>query len=146
VDLTPFASLVPADHGLCVVATSRADGTIQASVVNAGVMNHPITEAPVVAFVAAGPRKLVNLRLNPTVTIVARSGWEWATVEGTAWVIGPDDPHPGIDTEGLRVLLREIFVAAGGRHDDWATYDRVMLEERRAAVFVTPSRVYTNGS
>jgi hypothetical protein len=27
-----------------------------------------------------------------------------------------------------------------GRHDDWATYDRVMREERRTAVLVTPTR------
>jgi hypothetical protein len=41
-------------------------------------------------------------------------------------------------------LLRDIFLAAGGAHDDWATYDRVMVEERRAAVLVRPSRVYSN--
>ena len=40
--------------------------------------------------------------------------------------------------------LREIFTAAGGTHDDWDTYDRVMREERRTAVVVTPSRVYSN--
>jgi len=44
----------------------------------------------------------------------------------------------------LRLLLREIFIAAGGTHDDWDTYDRVMREERRTAVLVTPSRVYSN--
>ena len=36
-------------------------------------------------------------------------------------------------------------VAAGGSHDDWPTYDRVMTEQRRAAVFVAPQRVYSNG-
>jgi hypothetical protein len=41
-------------------------------------------------------------------------------------------------------LLRDIFCAAGGTHDDWATYDRVMREERRTAVLVSPTRVYTN--
>jgi hypothetical protein len=43
------------------------------------------------------------------------------------------------------VLLREIFTAAGGTHDDWDTYDRVMAEERRVAVLVTPERVYGSG-
>ena len=51
---------------------------------------------------------------------------------------------PGIDAERLRLLLREIFTAAGGTHEDFATYDRVMREERRAAVFVRPDRVYSN--
>ncbi|HJT93515.1 MAG TPA: pyridoxamine 5'-phosphate oxidase, partial [Mycobacterium sp.] len=27
---------------------------------------------------------------------------------------------------------------------DWDTYDRVMAEERRAAVFISPTRTYTN--
>jgi hypothetical protein len=34
-----------------------------------------------------------------------------------------------------------VFVGAGGTHDDWDTYDRVMREERRAAVLVAPTRV-----
>jgi hypothetical protein len=49
-----------------------------------------------------------------------------------------------VDAERLRLLLREIFTAAGGTHDDWPTYDRVMAEERRTAVLVTPRRVSTN--
>jgi len=36
------------------------------------------------------------------------------------------------------------FPDAGGTHDDFATYDRVMREERRTAVFVHPDRVYGN--
>ena len=143
-DLTPFADLVPLDHGLSVVVTMRRDNTPHASVVNAGVAAHPVTGEPVVAFVAAGgTRKLVHLRANPTVAVVARGGWRWTTVEGIAELIGPDDPHPGVDDERVRLLLREIFSAAGGTHDDWDTYDRVMREERRTAVLVTPSRVYS---
>ena len=65
-DLNGFANLVPGDHGLVVVSTARADGTIQSSVVNAGVMDHPVAARPVVAFVAAGAaRRLVNLRARP---------------------------------------------------------------------------------
>ena len=44
----------------------------------------------------------------------------------------------------LRDLLRDVFVAAGGSHDDWDTYDRVMAEERRLAVFVTIDHVSAN--
>ena len=51
----------------------------------------------------------------------------------------------GIDAEKLRVLLRAIFVAAGGAHDDWDEYDRVMASERRVAVLVEPERIYGNG-
>ena len=144
-DLSVFAELVPLDHGLCVFTTLRADGSIQASVVNAGVLDHPLTGERVVGIVAAGgSRKLHDLRADPRATIVARAGWQWAAVEGAADVIGPDDPHPDVDGEGLRLLLRDIFTAAGGTHDDWDAYDTTMADERRAAVLVAPRRTYTN--
>jgi PPOX class probable F420-dependent enzyme len=145
-DLTAFAKLVPVDHGLVVVSTSRADGTIQSSVVNAGVMDHPITGQPVVAFVAAGSsRRLDNLRARPRATVVVRGGWAWAAVEGPVELAGPDDPLAGIDADRLRRLRREIFSAAGGTHDDWDEYDRVMAAERRVAVLVAPERTYGVG-
>jgi PPOX class probable F420-dependent enzyme len=144
-DLTDFSRLVPRDHGLSVVSTLRPDGTIQASVVNAGVLSHPVSGQPVVGFVArGGTRKLANLRAGRPATVVIRAGWEWAAAEGPAELAGPDDPMPGIDAERLRLLLREIFTAAGGTHDDWDTYDRVMAGEQRAAVLLTPDRVYSN--
>jgi PPOX class probable F420-dependent enzyme len=146
-DVSAFADLVSLDHGLCVLSTLRRDGSIQASVVNAGVLPHPLTGVPVVGLVAVGgARKLHHLRADPRATIVARAGWNWAAVEGDAEIIGPDDPHPGVDSEALRALLRDIFRAAGGTHDDWDTYDRVMAEERRAAVLLAPRRSYTNPS
>ena len=145
-DLDAFAALVPGDHGLVVVSTTRADGTIKSSVVNAGVMDHPVTGEPVVAFVAAGAaRRLVNLRARPRATVVIRAGWRWAGVEGPTELFGPDDPYDGFDAERLRRLLRAIFTAAGGEHDDWDEYDRVMADERRVAVLVTPERTYGNG-
>jgi PPOX class probable F420-dependent enzyme len=144
-DVADFAALVPGDHGLCVVSTLRAAGTIQSSVVNAGVLGHPLTGALVVAFTTrAGTAKLVNLRARPRATVVIRSGWQWAAAEGPAEIAGPDDPLDGFDPARLPALLREVFTAAGGTHDDWPTYDRVMAQERRAAVLVAPERVYSN--
>lgn len=143
-DLSIFAELVPLDHGLCTLSTLRGDGSIQSSVVNAGVLEHPIRHRQVVGLVAiGGSRKLRHLRADPRAAIVARAGWRWATVEGEAEIIGPDDPHPDLDGEALRMLLRDIFRAAGGTHDDWATYDQVMAQERRAAVLIDPRRVYS---
>jgi PPOX class probable F420-dependent enzyme len=144
--LDDLADLLAREHGLCVVTTLRPDLAMQSSVVNAGVMTNPITGEASVAFVAAGrSRKLVHLRDRPQVTLTARAAWEWATVEGVATVIGPDDPSPHFDADGLRVLLRNIFIAAGGTHDDWDEYDRVMAAQRRTAVFITPTRIYSNG-
>jgi PPOX class probable F420-dependent enzyme len=144
-DLQDFARLVGRDHGLCVVSTLRPDSTIQSSVVNAGVLAHPLTGVPVVGLVARGhSRKLANLRIRPRATVVVRAGWEWAAAEGTADLAGPDDKLGDMDAERVRVLLREIFTAAGGTHDDWDTYDRVMAEEHRTAVLITPQRVYSS--
>jgi PPOX class probable F420-dependent enzyme len=145
-DLSSFVNLVPEDNGLVVVSTARANGTVQSSVVNAGVLDHPVSGRPVVAFVAAGSsHRLVNLRARPHITVVIRAGWRWAGVEGPVELAGPDDPRPGIDAERLRVLLREIFTAAGGTHENWDEYDRVMAAERRVAVLIEPERTYGNG-
>jgi len=143
-DLAGFTGLVARDHGLAVVSTLRPDSTISSSVVNAGVLPHPITGQPTVAFVSQGDaRRLGYLRATPRITVVLRAGWQWAAAEGPVQLCGPDDPLPGVDAEGLRLLLRAVFTAAGGGHDDWETYDRVMAQERRTAVLMTPDRVYS---
>jgi len=141
-DLDDFRERAAAEQGLVVVATARADASIQSTLVNAGVMDHPVTGEPVVAFVAVGRVKLGNLRARPWATVTVRSGWRWVTVEGAAELAGPDDPLPGVDD--VPALLRAIFTAAGGTHDDWDEYDATMARERRAAVFVAPGRVYGN--
>lgn len=141
--LDPFRRLVDAEHGLVVVSTSRPDGTIQSSVVNAGVLPHPVSGNDVVGLVARGGSvKLRNLRRTPRATVAIRVGWEWQAVEGRAELCGPDDPLEGVGSEGLRQLLRDVFTAAGGTHDDWDEYDRVMAAERRTAVLVHAERVY----
>jgi PPOX class probable F420-dependent enzyme len=144
--LDTFRDLLHRENGLVVVSTVRADLTVQSSVVNAGMMLHPVGGAEVVALVAVGrSAKLTHLRARPQCTIVARVGWQWVAVEGAAMLIGPDDPAPGFDADAVRMLLRDVFTAAGGVHDNWDEYDRVMAHERRTAVFVTPTRVYSNG-
>ncbi len=142
-DLADFTGFVARDHGLAVVSTLRPDGTINSSVVNAGVLPHPTSGVPTVAFVSRGDaRRLAYLRATPRVTVVLRAGWQWAAAEGPVQLCGPGDPVPGVDAEGLRLLLRAVFTAAGGTHDDWDTYDRAMAEERRTAVLVAPERIY----
>ena len=136
--------LAAREQFLAVVATLRADSTIQSSLVNAGVLDHPVTGDPTLAFVTYGPAKLRNLRDRPQVAVTFRSDWSWATIEGTAELIGPDDPHPQIDPERYRLLLRAIFTAAGGQHDDWDASDKTMIEQGRVAVFVATSRIYSN--
>jgi PPOX class probable F420-dependent enzyme len=144
--LTDAVGLAAAESGLAVVSTLRADGTIQASLVNAGVLAHPDTGEPALGFVTYGKVKLANLRARPQLAVTFRNGWQWATVEGNAELAGPDDSRPWLTgADQLRLLLREVFTAAGGTHDDWDAYDRTMAEQRRTVVLVAPTRVYSNG-
>ena len=140
-DLDLVRRLGAAEHGLVVVAVARPSGTVNTSVVNAGVLDDPDTGAPCVGLVARGDAKKVDyVRQSGRAAVVFRSGWEWATVEGTARIIGPGD----VPDDQLATLLRDVFKAAGGTHDDWDEYDRVMKAEGRAAVLVDASRIISN--
>ncbi len=139
-DLDLARQLVQAEHGLAVVATTRADGSVHVSVVNAGVLHDPDTGTPVVGLVAGGAtRKLDHMRRSGRAAVVFRSGWQWVAVEGPVRIIGPE-----AGGDGLPALLRAIFTAAGGTHENWAEFDRVMAAEGRRAVLVSPERVTTN--
>lgn len=134
-----------AERWLAVLVTTGADGTPAVSVVNAGVLAHPVGGHPVPAFVARGATaKLTNLRRDPHATLVFRAGWEWVAARGPVELAGPDDPLPGLGPDGLPRLLREVYAAAGGVHPDPAAYDRAMAAERRTAVLLRPDRFTTN--
>jgi PPOX class probable F420-dependent enzyme len=144
--LKDIRRLVALDHGLAGLSTLRANGTVQSTVVNAGVVEHPVTGGAVAAFVGRpATHKIANLRRNPTATLLWRAGWAWVAAEGTVDLVGPDDPLDGVAHAELPALLRRVYSAAGGgEHDDWAEYDRVMAAERRMAVLLTPTRIYVN--
>src|SRR6476660_9290443 len=119
-DLELVRRLGAADHGLVAVATTRPDGTVHASVVNAGVLSDQVTGNDVVGLVARGDaRKLSYMRKSGRAAVVFRSGWEWVSVEGPVRLAGPDDALDGFEAAQLPSLLRAIFAAAGGTHDDW---------------------------
>jgi hypothetical protein len=127
---------------LAVAATTRGDGTIHASLVNAGVLAHPTTGRQCVAFVAVGGAvKLQHLRRSGRACLAFRHGHDWASVEGPVDLAGPGDVLDGFAPERLPGLLRDIFTAAGGTHEDWDEYDRVMAAEGRTAVMIDPMRI-----
>lgn len=141
-DVTAFLA---DEHGLAVVSTVQRNGQVLSSIANCGVIDHPITGVASVALVSGGrAARLSHVRRGSSVTIAVRRGWRWVAVTGAADIVGPDDPGDGLDPDGVRQLLRDVFTAAGGTHDDWDEYDRVMAHERRAAVFVTPDRIIGN--
>ncbi len=146
IDLTQVRELASRESGLAVVVTYRVNGSAHASVVNAGVLPHPVSGGPVVGFVVRGhAKKLRNLRRDPRATIAFRAGWEWIAVDGRVDLAGPDDPLEGLPPDQLPHLLRSVYAAAvGGSADDWAALDDEMARERHAAALLHPDRVYAN--
>ena len=142
-NLEPVREKLSTETGLVEVVTIRESGRPLIAVVNAGVIQHPSGAHDVVAFVSVGSAvKLQHLRARPQITVAARRGWNWIAVDGTAELAGPHDPHPDVAPDAVPALLRTIFSAAGGTHDDWDELDRVMVEEQRCAVLITPERIY----
>lgn len=126
---------------MAIVSIARADGTVQSSLVNAGLTKHPVDGSDVVGFVVHGTaHKLKLLAAQPHATVAWRVGWNWASVDGPIELCGPKHPLKGFEPEGLPQLLRQVFADAGGTHDNWAEYDRVMSTEKRTVVLVRPDR------
>lgn len=141
-DLDDVRAFLSEETGLATVSTTQGDGRVLSSVVNCGLLDHPLTGKPCVALVSRGSAaRLAHVRRGSEVTIAVRRGWSWVGVTGAADLIGPADPADGIDAEALRVLLRDIFFAAGGTHDDLDEYDSVMAKDGRTAVLVKPDRI-----
>lgn len=142
VDLEAVRRLAADAHHLAVVATTRPDGSVHASLVSAGVIDDPVTGEPSVGLVVGGgTAKLRHLRRTGRATMVFQAGPRWASAEGPVRIAGPADLGGGVPAADVPALLRVVFVAAGGTHDDWAEYDRVMAAEGRTAVFVRADRV-----
>jgi PPOX class probable F420-dependent enzyme len=145
-ELSLVRELAQASSFLAVFSTVRPDGTIHSSLVSAGVAEDPETGQPCVgAVIGGGSRKLQYLRQNGRATAVFKDGWSWVAVEGPVRLEGPDDPAPAGANRSVPQLIRDVYQAAGGTHDDWDEFDRVMAEDRRCAVFISPDRITTNG-
>jgi hypothetical protein len=142
-DLADVARLATADHHLAVFTVARPDGTVHASVVSAGVIADPVDgSAAVAAVLDGGTRKLVLLRSAGLATLVWKAGYDWAAVTGPVRLVGPDDgAELGLD---VPATIRSVFRAAGGTHEDWAEFDRVMAADRRCAVFVRADAISSN--
>jgi hypothetical protein len=144
-DLADVERVAAGDHHLAVFAVPRTDGTVHASLVTAGVIPDPVDgSAGVAAVVAGAARKLRLLRRSGHATLVFKHGWEWVAVSGPVRLVGPDDGTDlGLDVPGT---IRSVFRAAGGTHENWDEFDRVMAEERRCAAFVRADTITSNPS
>jgi PPOX class probable F420-dependent enzyme len=134
VELNEALQFLTGQHS-SVVTSVASSGAAQSTIVRAGPY-----EGQMAFVVRDDTTKLRNLSMNPNCTVLTVTpDWrKYATVEGHAALHTPDNT----DAEELRLLLRAVFAAAGGTHDNWDEFDRVMKDERRAAVLVTPDRIY----
>ena len=140
-----FSNYLSEETGLATVSTTQIDGRVLSSVVNCGMIEHPLTGDTCVAFVSGSKAaRLKHIDRGSQVTISVRRGWAWSSVTGPADLIRPEQLPETVDKEQMRLLLREVFHAAGGVHDDLEEYDRAMAQEGRIVVCVTPERVLGN--
>ena len=144
-DIETVRNHLEEETGLATVSTTQADGRVLSSVVNCGIVEHPIKGETCVAFVSSGKAaRLKHIDRGSQVTISIRRGWTWSSVTGHADLIRFENLPENMDTEKMRLLLREVFHAAGGQHDNLEEYDRAMAEEKRVVVCVTPDRILGN--
>ena len=133
------------ETGLATVSTIQKDGGILSSVVNCGVLPHPTTQKLCVAFVSAGnAARLKHIERGSQVTVAIRREWKWVSVSGKANLFGPEHLPENFDPEQLRILLRDVFISAGGVHDDFEEYDKVMASEKRVVVCVGVEQIRGN--
>ena len=124
-----------ANHN-AVCTTFRRNGAAQLSIVTSGLYGGGA------AFTTTADRaKHRNLARDPRCSLlVSHENWRpFLVLEGNATVLSQDNTP----AEELRVAFRDVFRAASGKeHPNWDEYDRVMVEDRRVIVIVTPEHAY----
>ncbi len=132
-ELDPLLS----QHRVVVFTTYRRDGRPQMSLVTVGKVDDGL------AFTTRQRNaKYHNLMRDPRCAMMlARPDWRgYAVLDGDAEVLGPHNAN----ADTLRLRLRDVYRAASGaEHDNWDEYDAAMVEQKRVAVSLRPSRLYT---
>lgn len=112
-----------------VLATRRADGGVQMSPVNAGVL-----DGAVVISTRAMLAKVANLRRDPAASVLVFTAafyGSWVQIDGIAEIV---------DQPAALPLLDEVYRAISGEHPDWADYRAAMIRDRRVVVRIRPER------
>ena len=122
-------------HHRAVMATRRADGAPQMSIVAANVDD----QGRVIVSTRETAVKTKNLRRDPHVSfcILPDDGWsgQWIQVDGTATVLSlPEAMEP----------LVEYYRSTAGEHPDWDDYRAAMDRDRRVLVRVDLERAGPN--
>ena len=119
--------------------TYRRDGRPQMSLVTVGRVGDSI------GF-TSGERnaKTANLKRDPRCALMVMSPdlRRYAVLDGDAKLVSPTTA----EAETLRLTLREVYRAAAGKeHPDWEEYDAAMVEQKRVAILLNPTRMYSHG-
>lgn len=129
-DLEEARAVIRRQHH-AVLATRRADGTIQMSPVTAAV-----DEAGLVVISSRQKAyKVRNLRRDPRAALCVLPdgffGGQWIQVDGTASVLDlPEAMEP----------LVEYYRGVAGEHPDWTGYREAMRREQRVLIRITIER------
>jgi PPOX class probable F420-dependent enzyme len=123
------------EHRRSVLVTLKRDGRPQSSNVT-----HVVADGTFLVSVTDSRAKTRNARRDPRVSlhVSAPDFWSYVVVEGLA-DLTPVAADPGDDT--VEALV-DYYRAAAGEHPDWDDYRRVMVEESRLLLRVTPQRAY----
>jgi PPOX class probable F420-dependent enzyme len=128
VDRTQLLDFVRPRHRLTLM-TLRRDGRPQVSPVTGGVDE----QGRIVVSTYPDRAKAVNVRRNPTVTVLVHSDdWNgpYVQVDGTAEVL--DMPAPATED-----ALVEYFRCIAGEHPDWDEYREAMRRQGKSLIRVT---------
>lgn len=119
------------EHHRAVMATRRADGAPQMSIVACNVDN----DGRAIVSTRETAAKTKNVRRDPRVSlcILPDDGWagQWIQVDGTAEILSlPEAMEPLVD----------YYRSTAGEHPDWDDYRAAMERERRVLIRVTIER------
>ena len=123
-------------HRQSVLVTMRGDGLPQLS----NVLHNVGDDGIVRVSVTAGRAKYHNLvRQQWAALHVSRADfYAYAVLEGKVTLAPVAAAEDDATVEELVTLYRRL----AGEHDDWATYRRSMVADRRTVVRLTPTRAY----
>ncbi len=113
-----------------VLATTRADGRPQMSLVTGGML--PDARLAVATYPERA--KALNARRNPNVSVAVIGddfNSAWVQIDGTAEVL--DMPEAG-DT------FVEYYRAISGEHPDWDEYRQAMADQGKCIIVIEPTR------
>ncbi len=119
-----------ADKHQWVLATTRADGRPQMSLVTGGL----IDDGRLAIATYPSRAKVKNARRNPEVSVAVMGesfNSAWVQIDGTAEVL--DMPEAG---DAFEAYFRTI----SGEHPDWDEYRQAMADQGKCVILVEPNR------